>query len=440
MKIKHVGEGIKWNLRYILLIPALLVLFLLSVFLYRIFSVHSPQIEGVDSLKMLPATKEVYLMVENNFPVKSVLITFKQAEKEFIILDDKPDVNHKEYKLSIKPKEAGLSDGDITVTIRARSGLFKKTEIVVDAKVDTVPPVVSVLSDTYITSQGSAASVLANADGADEVYVEAGGKRYKATAGVDGQKSHYFVIYPIERYLPIKEPIQVVAVDSVGNKSQTTVKTIINPTKYRKDSIKIGDDFMNQKIYPLLGKTPQDIKQLDAFLEVNEKWRVADDEKVKEIARKSVEKLLWKDRFIQMKNSKVFATFGDERDYIYEDKVVSHSIHLGYDLASLSNSPVEASNNGIVVFTGTIGIYGNTVIIDHGLNLMSLYGHLTSIEVKVGQEVTKGQKIALSGQTGLAVGDHLHFGILCHGVFVSPVPWWDKSWIDKRILKVLEMK
>jgi murein DD-endopeptidase MepM/ murein hydrolase activator NlpD len=128
------------------------------------------------------------------------------------------------------------------------------------------------------------------------------------------------------------------------------------------------------------------------------------------------------------------AVYGDERTYLYDDKEISRSVHLGFDLASFSNAPVEAANTGIVRFADDLSIYGNTVIIDHGLGLMSLYGHLSTIVVKEGQAIKKGDIIAKTGATGLAGGDHLHFGILIHGYEVSPLYWWDAKWIKTSVL------
>jgi len=136
---------------------------------------------------------------------------------------------------------------------------------------------------------------------------------------------------------------------------------------------------------------------------------------------------------LQLRNSKVMASYGDRRVYLYKGKPISRSVHLGYDLASVSNAPVEAANSGIVRFAGDLGIYGNAVVIDHGLGLMSLYGHLSEILVKDGQSVKKGELIAKTGSTGLAGGDHLHFGILVQGIEVSPLYWWDSRWIKANV-------
>jgi murein DD-endopeptidase MepM/ murein hydrolase activator NlpD len=76
-------------------------------------------------------------------------------------------------------------------------------------------------------------------------------------------------------------------------------------------------------------------------------------------------------------------------------------------------------------------------VIDHGYTLQSIYGHLSSIQVKPGDMVKKGQTIGLSGSTGLAAGDHLHYSMQIDGVQVNPVEWWDAHWIHDRILSKL---
>jgi murein DD-endopeptidase MepM/ murein hydrolase activator NlpD len=118
---------------------------------------------------------------------------------------------------------------------------------------------------------------------------------------------------------------------------------------------------------------------------------------------------------------------------VYQGKVVDHQTHLGLDLASTEHAPVPAANAGRVVFSGWLAIYGNAVIIDHGYGLMSLYGHMSSFSVKVGDVVAKGQQIGNSGSTGLAGGDHLHLEIFVQGKSVDPLEWLDEHWIRDNI-------
>ncbi len=99
---------------------------------------------------------------------------------------------------------------------------------------------------------------------------------------------------------------------------------------------------------------------------------------------------------------------------------------------------VTAANSGRVIYADRLGIYGNCVIIDHGYSLQTLYGHMSKIDVKVGDMVQKEQHIGVSGATGMAFGDHVHFSMLVQGMQVNPKEWWDEHWIHDRILSKLD--
>ena len=176
----------------------------------------------------------------------------------------------------------------------------------------------------------------------------------------------------------------------------------------------------------------------DVFLAVNKRLRKENEDRITAITTKVTPSMLWKDAFAQLSNSKVEANFADQRTYTYNGEPIDTAYHLGYDLSVTKHYPVEAANSGTVAFTGDLGIYGNAVIIDHGLGLFSLYGHLSSIDVKEGDSLAKRQVLGKTGETGLAVGDHLHFGIYLDGVAVLPVEWWDQKWIDENITPKLE--
>jgi murein DD-endopeptidase MepM/ murein hydrolase activator NlpD len=135
-----------------------------------------------------------------------------------------------------------------------------------------------------------------------------------------------------------------------------------------------------------------------------------------------------------LSNSKVEAAFADRRTYVYKGERVDQQDHVGFDLSVVQQTPIQASNDGKVIVADYFGIYGNAVIIDHGAGLLSLYGHMTSIDVKPGQMVKKGDVIGKSGSTGLAAGDHLHFGLFLQGVPVNPTEWWDGKWIQDHVL------
>jgi murein DD-endopeptidase MepM/ murein hydrolase activator NlpD len=127
------------------------------------------------------------------------------------------------------------------------------------------------------------------------------------------------------------------------------------------------------------------------------------------------------------------SAFADRRTYLHEGREVDRQDHLGFDLASLRGAAVPASNAGVVLLADYFGIYGNTVVLDHGHGLMTLYAHLSAVDTAAGQTVERGQSIGRTGQTGLAGGDHLHFTVLLHGYPVTPVEWWDAKWIRDRV-------
>jgi murein DD-endopeptidase MepM/ murein hydrolase activator NlpD len=173
---------------------------------------------------------------------------------------------------------------------------------------------------------------------------------------------------------------------------------------------------------------------LKGFIVINGELRKKDNATIAGFATKSKPELMWQEAF-SLGNINVEARFADYRTYFYKGKEIDRQVHLGYDLATFQHAPVEAANRGTVLYAAPLGIYGNCVILDHGVGIQSLYGHLSTIEVKAGDTVEKGQRLGRTGATGLAGGDHLHFTMLVDGVMVSPVEWWDGHWIEDRVFR-----
>ena len=188
----------------------------------------------------------------------------------------------------------------------------------------------------------------------------------------------------------------------------------------------------------LLPQRPPNQSLVDGFLVINRDLRRQAEEAKRRIGATSADKPLWEGPFVQPRNSKVFANFAELRTYVFGGHEIDRQVHFGYDLASTRQSAVPAANKGVVAFVEPLTIYGNTIVIDHGLGLQTLYAHLSSTAVKVGDAVAKGQEIGRTGSTGLAIGDHLHYEVLVNGVSVSPLEWWDAKWIRDRIGKPLK--
>ena len=235
-------------------------------------------------------------------------------------------------------------------------------------------------------------------------------------------------------------PIRVYARDGAGNEASTGVDTRVFPKPFRQSRIEVPDAFLARVVPEILQHSPtfkvNDPNNLvEAFLAINRDLRRENNAAIAALAAKTSPKLLWDGPFQQLSNTQVESTFADRRTYFHDGKEIDRQVHLGFDLASLAKTPVHASNAGVVVFADFLGIYGNCVVVDHGLGVQSLYGHLSSFEVNVGASVAKGQSLGRSGMTGLAGGDHLHFTTLVGGQPVTPVDWWSKQWVEDRILR-----
>jgi murein DD-endopeptidase MepM/ murein hydrolase activator NlpD len=224
------------------------------------------------------------------------------------------------------------------------------------------------------------------------------------------------------------------AVDAAGNAAEVAVPVSIKNRTFPERQLPLDDAFLQRKVPEILSKVgkpvPADLVQ--GYLTVNRDVRRESEEKLDAITAQSADIPLWTGVFHRQANAPMSA-FADRRSYIYKGEVIDQQTHLGYDLASFKRMPVEATQAGVVRFAGYLGIYGDTVVIDHGLGVASLYGHLSSIGVKEGQQVAAGEVIGQSGETGLAGGDHLHFSILVRGVHVDPVEWWDPKWIREHV-------
>jgi hypothetical protein len=237
-------------------------------------------------------------------------------------------------------------------------------------------------------------------------------------------------------------PIRIVARDALGNEGATSFDYRIVPKRFRDSRIPVDDRFL-ARVVPAILQNSTELKVADpsdlvaSFLSINRDLRQQNNATIAALAKQSAPKILWQGAFRQLSNTAVEAGFADRRTYIYKDKSIDEQTHLGFDLASNSAAPVEAANSGQVVFAGWLGIYGNCVVVDHGMGLQSLYAHLSSIDVKVGDSVRTNQALGRTGATGMAGGDHLHFTMLLGGNPVTSVDWWSAQWVQDRIVRKL---
>jgi murein DD-endopeptidase MepM/ murein hydrolase activator NlpD len=271
--------------------------------------------------------------------------------------------------------------------------------------------------------------------------VKVGAHWFPGFAGVvKDHPDYYFALFSHAYDVQPADRATIVAIDKAGNPREMRLSYELKNVHYKKSTIAVSDNFFQNKVMPLLkdiSKRNGSVK--DVFIAVDKGVRKENEDKITEVTSKGTPKILWDGAaFVQLPNSKVEANFADARTYTYNNEPIDTAFHLGYDLSVTKHYPIEAANSGVVAFTGDLGLYGNAVILDHGLGLFTLYGHMSQIDVKVGDSVAKRGILGKTGETGFAGGDHLHFGVYLDGVAVLPVEWWDPKWIADNITPKLE--
>jgi murein DD-endopeptidase MepM/ murein hydrolase activator NlpD len=319
-----------------------------------------------------------------------------------------------------------------------------------DVQVRLERPQVAVLSTKHYVNLGGSEMVVYRATPADvESGVQVGDLTYPGypASGAKIEGVHItdptikIAFFALRYDQDVNTPMFAYARDEAGNSARGDFDRMTFPKPFKKSRIPLDDKFLD-RVVPAILETTNEVNpqgsNIEKFLVLNGELRRKNAEKIASYAKESSPEILWGGAvFHPFTNTAVEAAFADQRTYVYDGKDVDRQTHLGFDLARVVNSPIVAANRGKVVHAAPLGIYGNCVIIDHGMGVQSLYGHLSYIAVKVGDTVEKEQELGKSGMTGLAGGDHLHFTMLVNGQMVNPVEWWDAHWIQDRIIRKL---
>ncbi|MBI4907977.1 MAG: M23 family metallopeptidase [Acidobacteria bacterium] len=332
-------------------------------------------------------------------------------------------------------KAPGIRDGKAQLVVEAISNdVRSRTDrIVIDVEVNTQPP--SVTPDDvmrYFTVGGSGLVVFTAGGYWTEAGVRVGKTSFRSYALPGGGANRRAAFFALPYDMAAEDVPVVYARNPAGAEATARIRHETKRKKFRHREIVVTDAFL-EKIFGELDPGGSGAETVQRFRKINGKMRAENAATLIELGSRSAEKMLWKGAFLQLAGSSVEAQFCDYRTYKYRGEKVDEQVHLGFDLATTAHAPATASNDGLVIHAGPLGIYGNAVVIDHGMGLQSLYAHLSEIGVKTNDIVRKGQGIGRTGSTGLAGGDHLHFTILVGGVPVNPVEWWDAHWLQDRI-------
>ena len=354
-------------------------------------------------------------------------------------------------KRAIPSLVAGSAEVQVTAVRPVLFGLREATStLTATVEVKLIPPQVSVLSLHHFINQGGSEVVVYRVNPADsDSGVRVGEIEYPgypaSGAGITGAdpalRVAFFALLPSQ---DTAVPIQVYARDTIGNEGAGSFDFRVFPKQFRDSRIEVDDAFLGRVVPAILQNTPDFLPQevvenpsdlVASYLRINRDLRKLNNEKIASLALETSPEILWRGPFKQLLNTAVEAGFADQRTYLHNGEEIDHQVHLGFDLASTMAAPVKAANRGKVIFAGWLGIYGNCVILDHGMGLQSLYAHLSSIGVEVGQTVELDAELGRSGATGLAGGDHLHFTMLLGGNAVTPIDWWSEQWVQDRVIR-----
>ncbi len=376
--------------------------------------------------------------------LKMVSISLLKAGREYPIFNEmfEPSIREKNITVKLSRMNLDVKDGPAALQVvavdRSFWAFFKgnKTLIRKNVKVDFTPPSIQLVSgDRYVNFGGSGMVLYRTPPETKVSGVKIGRYFFPGYKGQLPDPNTFIVLFAHPYDVPTNEKAILVAEDTAGNFGQAVLSYSLRKTRFKKSTVNITDSYIERKVMPILGAgLSQQGNLKDLFIKVNNNLRRENEAKIRKVCKESAKEMLWSEPFHQLSNSQVEANFADERSYVYKGETVDLAYHLGYDLAVTRNYPIEAANSGVVVFADALGIYGNTVIIDHGLGLCTLYSHMSLITVKEGDKVKRKQIIGKTGETGLAIGDHLHYATLIHGVPVLPLEWWDGKWIKDNIL------
>lgn len=420
------------------------VVAVIGLCLFYFLGTPAPNVSLSPDAGSVAAKRELAVKLEAQGGIlKKLSVSATQGEKTVNILAKNypPGSRQKTETFNLAP--AGLKEGAFTLQVSATSsaphfGADRTTTKAHNFTFENRPPAVAILSIAHNITQGGAGLVVYTISKEVEKTGVVVGDQFFPGYRQGGDSYACLFPFPYDSD-PAKYVPRVTAVDRAGNERVVGINYHLTATTFSTDRIDLTDSFLEKIAAEFREKFPQAKTPLEIFLKANRDQRQQDRKLLCDYGLKTSPVPLWQGTFLRMPNTAPLGGYAQFRTYMYQGKEVDRQTHLGFDLASLVHAAVPAANRGKVVFAGDFGIYGQCIIIDHGLGLQTIYGHLSRIGVKAGDNVERGQIIGNTGATGMAGGDHLHFEVNISGQAVNPIEWWDSHWIRNNITGKLEM-
>lgn len=410
---------------------------LIGMILFYFLGTPAPKVSLSPETGLLDARRELTLNLDaQGGLLKKLKISAVQAEKSVDILSKNYPPGSHQAGETFNLEKAGLKDGAFTLQINATSSAprFGADRTISKGYPFTLekPLELVVLSVAHnITRGGAGLVVYTLSKDVEKNGIIIGDQFFP---GYRQGGDYYACLFPFPYNIePDKYVPKVIAVDRGGNERLMNINYHLSAKDFSTDRINLTDTFLEKIAAGFKGKFPQAGTPVEIFLKANREQRQQDLKLIYDYGRKSSPTPLWQGTFLRMPKAAPLGGFAQYRTYLYQGKEIDRQTHLGFDLASLAHAAVPAANRGEVVHAGELGIYGQCIIIDHGLGLQTIYGHLSQISVKPGETVESGQIIGSTGATGMAGGDHLHFEMTISGQSINPIEWWDSHWINNNV-------
>jgi len=423
---------------------------LIVVAVAALFFFSSHTAVGITSVKIVGLDTPVSVRLANPHGVRRVSAFIEQNGARYPLYEESAPARHFVWKRheparsvtfeAGKIKAPNLKEGKATIVVEAVSNDLRASTDRASGDVTVVlaPPRISADDAQHYINQGGMELVTMTPGGSwSEAGVRVGKYTFRSFPLPD-RPGERFAMFAYPWDLPPDIAPVVYARNLAGTEATARFWFKLFPKKFRVRDFPVDDALIAKLVNSVdpnasIAPGPDLVTR---FLKINGELRRKNNQQLADLRLKTEEKILWDGPFIHY--GKEESNFADVRNYIYHGNKIDQQVHLGFDLSDTATAPVNAANDGRVVWAADLGIYGNCVVLDHGYSLQSIYGHMREIDVKEGDLAKKGQKIGIAGETGLAGGVHVHFSMQVDGVQVNPREWWDEHWIKDRILSKLQ--
>jgi hypothetical protein len=395
---------------------------------------------------------DIKINIKDDTGIKYYKVIFKDGSKNIVLAQKVMKNSEKDITISIEPPKLDIfykgqnTSLEVEVVDNSKWNFLEGNKIIkkINLTIDTQKPIANIIRNSrYIQRGGSAVIVVKIQDNnLKDAYISFNGiKNFKLTPFY--KQNYYIALIAWPMDIVSFSKVNLIVIDKAENKTITKVPFYIQNKIIKNDTIQIEESFIESVSKRVLEqsfeKTSDNLK--DIFVYSNTILREKNLKTIEEVVLNNYSNGMVKSFKInplrRLKGSKMVAGYGEKRHYYLNGIKINDAWHLGIDWASVKEAPIRIANDGIVIFKNYLGLYGNSIIIDHGMGLATLYAHTSTQNVEIGDYITKNTKIANTGSTGAVFGDHLHLGVLVQGIEVNPVEWMDKDWLKIRIFDVL---